>query len=162
MARSPSATCVRSGAWRLPMTVVRLCPCCFSVKEKLWLSCSLASTWRSPKRLRKAPAPTKSTPSASNTSPRNKYPLPDSSGHFRTQMCCQCGLRRTLTLLDRLTPTIAELTQAIEREVENSPEAQRLQTHPGVGPLTALAFVLILGKADRFQCGKQIASYLGL
>jgi transposase len=67
-----------------------------------------------------------------------------------------------LQLLDRLTPTIAELTQAIEREVENSPEAQRLQTHPGVGPLTALAFVLILGKADRFQCGKQIASYLGL
>jgi len=37
-----------------------------------------------------------------------------------------------------------------------------LQTHPGVGPLTALAFVLILGRADRFQCGKQIASYLGL
>jgi transposase len=67
-----------------------------------------------------------------------------------------------LELLDRLTPTIAELTQAIEREVENSPEAQRLQTHPGVGPLTALAFVLILGKADRFQCGKQVASYLGL
>jgi transposase len=67
-----------------------------------------------------------------------------------------------LELLDRLTPTIAELTQAIEREVEKSPEARRLQTHPGVGPLTALAFVLIIGKADRFQCGKQIASYLGL
>jgi transposase len=31
-----------------------------------------------------------------------------------------------------------------------------------VGPLTALAFVLIIGRADRFQCGKQIASYLGL
>ena len=31
----------------------------------------------------------------------------------------------------------------------------------GVGSLTALAFVLIIGKADRFQCGKQIASYLG-
>jgi transposase len=30
------------------------------------------------------------------------------------------------------------------------------------GPLTALALVLIIGKADRFQCGKQIASYLGL
>src|SRR5450432_1528853 len=67
-----------------------------------------------------------------------------------------------LQLLDRLTPTIAELTQAIEREVEKCPEARQLQTHPGVGPLTALAFVLILGKADRFQCGKQIASYLGL
>jgi hypothetical protein len=46
--------------------------------------------------------------------------------------------------------------------VEKCPEARRLQTHPGVGPLTALAFVLILGRADRFQCGKQIASYPGL
>ena len=67
-----------------------------------------------------------------------------------------------LELLDRLNPTIAELTQAIEQEAEKCPEAQRLRTHPGVGPLTALAFVLILGRADRFQCGKQIACYLGL
>jgi transposase len=67
-----------------------------------------------------------------------------------------------LELLDRLNPRIAELTQAIEREVEKCPEARRLQTHPGVGPLTALAFVLIIGKGDRFRCGKQIASCLGL
>jgi transposase len=67
-----------------------------------------------------------------------------------------------LELLDRLNPTIAELSQAVEQEVEKYPEAQRLATHPGVGPLTALAFVLIIGKAERFQCGKQIASYLGL
>ena len=67
-----------------------------------------------------------------------------------------------LELLDRLNPTIAELSQAIEQEAEKYPEAQRLMTHPGVGPLTALAFVLIIGKAERFQCGKQIASYLGL
>ena len=67
-----------------------------------------------------------------------------------------------LELLDQLNPTIAKLTQAIDREVEKCPAARRLQTHPGVGPLTALAFVLIIGKADRFQCGKQFASYLGL
>src|SRR5438034_4484686 len=67
-----------------------------------------------------------------------------------------------LELLDRLNPTIAELTQAIEQEVEKFPEARWLMTHPGVGPLTALAFVLIIGRADRFQCDKQIASYLGL
>ena len=67
-----------------------------------------------------------------------------------------------LELLDRLNPTIAELSQAIEREVEKCPAAQRLMTHPGVGPLTALAFVLIIGDANRFQCGKQVASYLGL
>src|ERR1700674_8830 len=70
--------------------------------------------------------------------------------------------RDLLELLDRLNPTIAKLTQAIEEEVEKCPAARRLKTHPGVGPLTALAFVLIIGKADRFQCGKQIACYLGL
>src|SRR6202023_412584 len=70
--------------------------------------------------------------------------------------------RDLLELMDRLNPTIAELSQAIEREVENCPEAKRLMTHPGVGALTALAFVLIIGKADRFGCGKQVASYLGL
>ena len=67
-----------------------------------------------------------------------------------------------LGLLDRLNPIIAELSQAVEREVEKCPEAQRLATHPGVGPLTALGFVLIIGQAERFQCGKQVASYLGL
>ena len=66
--------------------------------------------------------------------------------------------RDLLELLDRLNPTIAELSQAIEQEAEKYPQAQRLMTHPGVGPLTALAFVLIIGKAERFQCGKQIAS----
>jgi Prolyl oligopeptidase family/Transposase IS116/IS110/IS902 family len=70
--------------------------------------------------------------------------------------------RDLLELLDRLNPTIAELSQAIEQEVEKCPEAQRLRTHPGVGSLTALAFVLIVGSAERCQCGKQIASYLGL
>jgi len=70
--------------------------------------------------------------------------------------------RDLLELMDRLNPTIAELTQAVEYEAEKCPQAQRLRTHPGVGSLTALAFVLIIGKAERFSCGKQVASYLGL
>jgi transposase len=70
--------------------------------------------------------------------------------------------RDLLDLLDRLTPTIAELSQAIEHEVEKHPAAERLRTHPGVGSLTALAFVLIIGEVNRFRCGKQVASYLGL
>src|SRR5919109_1695958 len=70
--------------------------------------------------------------------------------------------RDLLELLDRLNPTIAELTHEIEQEVEKYPAAQRLMTHPGVGDLTALAFVLIIGDAERFGCGKQIASYVGL
>ena len=70
--------------------------------------------------------------------------------------------RDLLELLDRLTPTIAELTKQIEQEVEKYPAAQRLMTHPGVGALTALAYVLIIGEPERFECGKQIAAYLGL
>ena len=35
-------------------------------------------------------------------------------------------------------------------------------THPGVGALTALSFLLIIGKAERFRCGMQVASYPGL
>jgi transposase len=70
--------------------------------------------------------------------------------------------RHDLLDLDRINPTITELTHAIELEAKKCPEAQRLMTHPGVGALTDLAFVLILGDAERFGCGKQIASYLGL
>jgi transposase len=67
-----------------------------------------------------------------------------------------------LELIDRLNPAIDELSTTIEKEAEKMPEVLRLMTHPGVGPLTALAFVLIIGTPERFQCGKQIASYLGL
>jgi len=63
-----------------------------------------------------------------------------------------------LELLDRLNPIIAELSQAVEQEVEKCPEGQRLATHPGVGPFTVMAFVLIIGKAERSSCGKQVAS----
>src|SRR5881394_3221437 len=67
-----------------------------------------------------------------------------------------------LDLLDRLTPKIQELTRALEEEVEKRPVARRLRTHPGVGVLTALAFELVIGTPERFGCGKQIASYVGL
>ena len=65
-----------------------------------------------------------------------------------------------LELLDQLTPKIQELTRALEEEVEKRPVTRQLMTHPGVGPLTALAFELVIGTPQRFHCGKQIASYL--
>jgi transposase len=67
-----------------------------------------------------------------------------------------------LGLLDRMNPTIEELTAVVEQEAKRWPEVLRLMTHPGVEPLTALAFVLIIGTPERFQCGKQIGSYIGL
>jgi len=67
-----------------------------------------------------------------------------------------------LQLLDRLDPNIEQLTEAVQQEAQGRPEVQRLQTHPGVGPITALAYVLVLGTPDRFRCGKQVGSYLGM
>ena len=67
-----------------------------------------------------------------------------------------------LELVDRLDCTVSELTAAIEQEARQRPEVLRLMTHPGVGPITALAFVLVIGSPHRFACGKQIGSYLGL
>jgi transposase len=62
---------------------------------------------------------------------------------------------------DRVSLRIDELSRAAEQEAQWRPEVQRLMTHPGVGPLTALAYVLIIGSPERFRCGKQIGSYLG-
>jgi transposase len=70
--------------------------------------------------------------------------------------------KELLELLDRLNPTIEELTAAVEQEAQKQPEVLRLMTHPGVGPLTALAYVLVIGTPERFPCGKQIGSYVGL
>jgi transposase len=49
-----------------------------------------------------------------------------------------------------------------EQEAKKRPEVARLMTHPGVGPLTALAFVLIIGTWERFPRGKQIGTYVGM
>lgn len=74
------------------------------------------------------------------------------------------GRRRQelLQLLDQLGESIAALDQAVMQEAWAHPGARRLMTHPGVGPVTALAFVLTLGPAERFPRGKQVASYFGL
>ena len=67
-----------------------------------------------------------------------------------------------LAMLDQLDPAIEELDQAVQREAESHADAARLMTYPGVGPVTALAFVLTLGPVARFQRSKQVVSYLGL
>lgn len=67
-----------------------------------------------------------------------------------------------LQLLSGLEPAIAELTQAVEAAGEQDARVQLLRTHPGVGPITALAFVLVIGDITRFARSRQLTSYLGL
>jgi transposase len=70
--------------------------------------------------------------------------------------------RHLLDSLDGLEAEIAQLNRRVEEEVKQRPAAARLMTHPGVGPVTALAMVLTLGPAERFASGKQVGSYFGL
>ncbi len=74
------------------------------------------------------------------------------------------GRRREdlLGLLASLDQQIAPLDQAVAAAAAQDTNARLLMTQPGVGPITALAFVLTLGDVRRFPRGKQVASYLGL
>jgi transposase len=67
-----------------------------------------------------------------------------------------------LEMLDRLDPSLQQLDRAVQQQAEQNAEAVRLMTHPGVGPVTALAFVLTIGPVGRFERSKQVVSYLGL
>ena len=70
--------------------------------------------------------------------------------------------RELLELLDQLSPSIEELDRAVITEAESRPAAVCLMQQPGVGPVTALAFVLTVGPVSRFANSKKLVSYLGL
>ncbi len=67
-----------------------------------------------------------------------------------------------LTMLDQLDESLQALNHAVAEQAEQNVAAVLLMTHPGVGPVTSLAFVLTLGPVRRFERSKQVVSYLGL
>jgi len=67
-----------------------------------------------------------------------------------------------LGLLRSLQEQITPLDRAVAEAAQHNANARLLMTQPGVGPITALAFVLTIGDVGRFPRGKQVASYLGL
>ena len=67
-----------------------------------------------------------------------------------------------LKMMSELDGKIDLLDRAVVEAAEKSEKAKLLMTQPGVGPITALAFVLTMGDVSRFPRGKQVASYLGL
>jgi transposase len=67
-----------------------------------------------------------------------------------------------LSLLEELDKRIEPLDEAVLKAAEENLEARLLMTHPGVGPVVSLAYVLTIGDWRRFPRGKQVGSYLGL
>jgi transposase len=73
-----------------------------------------------------------------------------------------CRREDLLGLLAMLEEQVGKLDTAVKQAAEENAQARLLMTQPGVGPNTALAYVLTIGEVSRFRRGKQIASYLGL
>lgn len=67
-----------------------------------------------------------------------------------------------LELLERLRPAIERMDQAVTDAAQACPEAMLLQRQVGVGPVTSLAFVLMVGRIERFRTSRQLVSYIGL
>ena len=80
-------------------------------------------------------------------------PWPPHAGHRRSEL---------QALHDHLTTHINELDQEVSAHARERPQARRLMTHPGVGPVTALATEVFLGDPSRFVDAKALASYVGL
>ena len=65
--------------------------------------------------------------------------------------------------IKQLSKDIKKLDKKIKDLISTKyPEAELLQTINGVGPITALTFLLIVGNPQRFSKSRKVGSYLGL
>lgn len=72
-------------------------------------------------------------------------------------------LEPLLESIDALSQQIERYDQQIEQQAAQCyPETAALDAVPGVGPLTALSFVLTLEDAGRFRRSREVGPYLGL
>jgi transposase len=80
-------------------------------------------------------------------------PLPPHTAYRRSEL---------QDLYEKLQGQIDELDKRVSAQALQRPGAKRLMTHPGVGPVTALATDVFLGDPARFADGKAVASYVGM
>lgn len=76
---------------------------------------------------------------------------------------CRPVVQPLLTVLAQVTEQIKAMERdLVNRSKKDYPVTQRLQQIAGVGPLTALCFVLKIGDPERFSRGRDVGAYLGL
>ncbi|MCP5071255.1 MAG: IS110 family transposase [bacterium] len=75
----------------------------------------------------------------------------------------EVALGPVLKVIEAVTVEIKALDKKIEKDLpERYPEVVALRQVHGVGPLTALTFMLTLGDPTRFKKSRQVGAYLGL
>jgi transposase len=80
-------------------------------------------------------------------------PLPSHAAHRRDEL---------QALYRHLDTQVDQLDERVKHAAAQRSQATRLMTHPGVGPVTALATEVFLGDPSRFMDGKALASYVGM
>ena len=77
--------------------------------------------------------------------------------------CLKTALEPLLEMIEQLTAQIRQYDRQIQQLCQQKyPDTEILQQVRGVGPITALAFVLTLEDAHRFGRSRQVGAYLGL
>jgi transposase len=72
------------------------------------------------------------------------------------------SLTPLLEVIADLTRRIREMDKQVEQMIEAHPVVEQLQQPGGVGPLTALAYVLAVEDPARFKHSRQVGAYFGL
>jgi transposase len=70
--------------------------------------------------------------------------------------------RELLAQIAETTEKITAKTKRLKALADETDTARRLQTMPGVGPLTALAVEAFAPQMGQFRCGRDFAAWLGL
>jgi transposase len=65
-------------------------------------------------------------------------------------------------MYEKFEGEIEKLNQRVEQQARERSGTRLLMTHPGVGPITALATEVFLGDPARFASSKALASYVGM
>ncbi|MBH0192509.1 MAG: IS110 family transposase, partial [Nitrospira sp.] len=76
--------------------------------------------------------------------------------------CYRLGLDGYLRTLEHLTTEIRQVSQTIEAQATADPQAQLLQTMPGIGAYSALLILSEIGDIHRFPDSRHLCSYAGL
>jgi len=72
------------------------------------------------------------------------------------------AMQPLLEQIDALSVKMRDYDRRIAEVAAKHPEVERLASVPGVGTLTAAAFVLTLGRRERFAHSRDVGSFLGL
>lgn len=71
-------------------------------------------------------------------------------------------LQESIKEIESLEASVKKIDGQLKVLARQDPQAELLLSVPGIGPLTATAWVAFVGNPDRFRSGRHVAAYLGL